>query len=110
MRRVAEHEVADLLRAQADLVEVVGRLHPALRQFLGEVIVGDRLALDPQHHRADHRQPKQHQQPPLGDLPRPVPAPAPIAHDHWRGQPGLAQFLTGLLEQAFWFTIAHPLV
>ena len=44
---IADDEVADLLGAQPDAVEVVGRLDPALLQFAGDDVGRDRLARQP---------------------------------------------------------------
>ena len=66
---IADDEVADLLSAQPDAVEVVGRLHPALFQFARDDVGGDRLARRPYDRDRDQHEGQQPEQQPLDAAP-----------------------------------------
>ena len=74
---VADHQVTDLLRAKADLVEPIGRSHPATGEFPRENVRRDRPTLDPHHRNRNDEHCQQGKQ----NKPE-QPRPATLGHDH----------------------------
>jgi hypothetical protein len=53
---IADHEIADLLRAETDAIEVVLRLYSAPFEFALEEVSRDRPPLDPNRGKRDYQQ------------------------------------------------------
>ena len=88
MARVANDQIADLLSAQADPIEVVAGLDAPPLQLSLQVIAGDRAAFDPCGGNRQHQQAKNSQSDDRADAPQAATA----ADDHGAGARGLRLF------------------